>query len=198
LLPKEEPRGASTSTLLMHDDDTDGWIATGGSTWKREDGELSSGGARGHLLSERRDFADVRVHARCRVASGSRSALWLRAEPLADGMSGIAIALNADHPDPARTASVRATAREDGHELGAWPRTVGLVGAGTWFDLDVSVVDEPDGVGTLVTVDVNGVTVRTARVTGLHGRAGGIAIEQGHEGSLVQFGAIETRVLERH
>ena len=59
-------------------------------------------------------------------------------------------------------------------------------------DLDVRVADDVDGVTTVVTVDVNGVTVQTARVTGMHGLAGALALEQHHEGSLVQFGTIET------
>lgn len=191
--PMPVARDASRATPLLGDDDTDGWIATEGTTWKRDEGELTSGGVRGWLVTRRDDWRDVHVHARCRLGSGAQSALWLRARLVDGGMTGIAVALNADHPDPERTGSVRVVSRDAATIVSQRaPRTVGLVGEGTWFDLDVRVADDADGATTVVTVDVNGVTVQTARVTGMHGLAGALALEQHHEGSLVQFGTIET------
>ena len=93
--------------------------------------------------------------------------------------------INATHPDKEKTGSI----------AGLAPRIVSLVAADTWFDLRVQCKDE--SAGTRISVWINGVLLNEALDTQRRSKSGAIALEQHHEGSVLEVKQFELRELAK-
>ncbi|MBL8857937.1 MAG: DUF1080 domain-containing protein [Planctomycetes bacterium] len=179
---------------ILHDDDLEGWRASAGSAWKREDGLLTNAGKSGRLVSARSDYTDFQLRARVKISAGGSADLWLRAPAAPEESGGIGVRINASHPDPARTGSISVLARKPDASLGEVhmiaPRRVGLVGEDTWFDLAVTVKSSPVE-GAAVTVEVNGARVNYAGLDAEVPDHGAIAIDAGHAGSVLEIETLD-------
>jgi hypothetical protein len=183
---------------LMGDDDFGDWSSEKGGTWKREDGVLSDDRGLGRIFSGRLDLENVRVHARVKIGSGGLAWLLVHAAG-ARGSGGIAIALNADHPSASRTGSVSVPSNPVEQPALPWkdfaPRRVSLVGADTWFDLEVEVREEDAGESVRVEVRVNGALVNAAVVPRADGMGGSLGFENHHQGSVLEVSTLEIQDL---
>jgi hypothetical protein len=187
---------------ILADEGIEGWTATAGSEWKREEGVLVSGGKRGWLFSPTNDYTDLEVRARCKISVGGMSAIWLHATPGESSPSGIAVVINASHPEPWRTGTVAASpdSKDDAEPLerkGAAPRLVSLVGADTWFDLRVNVANDRRHGSILVFVEINGAFVNFHEIAHRQLHSGAVALEQHHEGSVLEVKELEVRDLRK-
>jgi hypothetical protein len=181
---------------LVGDDDIEGWTATEGSTWKREDSVLVSGGKRGWLVSPKKDYTNFEVRAKCKISAGGMSAIWLRSTLEKGEARGIAALINASAPNANRTASILVTPDSDpaARSVDA-PRLVSLVEVDTWFDYRLVVTS--DAQGTNVVAFVNGVQVNQATIPGQRFASGAIALEQHHEGSVLEVADFAVRELPK-
>ncbi len=180
--PLDVPWPAEGWHALLAPDEIEGWKTIGAATWKNEDKLLTTGGKPGFLATERDDFANLELRARCKINDGGLANLWLRAS-IAEGAppAGYAVRINASHPDPEKTGSI----------VGHAPRKVVLAPADTWFDLVVRC--ESAGEGTRVTVRMNGVVVNEWLDTAKPFAKGRIALEQHHEGSVLEVKDLAVR-----
>jgi hypothetical protein len=179
---------------ILEDDGLAGWGAEKGGVWNREDGVLTDVSGLGRLFTDRSDFTNVRIHAKAKISSGGLAWMIVRAVGARSG-GGIAIALNADHPQPGRTGSISAgwPAESSGPNAAREyaPRRAGLIGADTWFDLDVDVHDDESGEAVIVEVSLNGVLVNAARVPSTEQLGGCIAFHNHHPGSVLEVSKLE-------
>jgi hypothetical protein len=188
--PAAIARGEGWKSLL-EDDGLAGWDSADGARWKREDGVLSSAAKRVRIVSSRADLENFRVHAKVKLGNGSAALLRIRARSGVDAASGIAVVLNADHRSPWRTGSMSTAADPLMDDAPRAPRRVGLVGADTWFDLDVDVRDSADRRFVHVNVLLNGVLVNSAEFARSEGLGGAIALENHHDGSVIEVSTLE-------
>ncbi|MCY2961893.1 MAG: DUF1080 domain-containing protein [Planctomycetota bacterium] len=161
---------------LVAEDRLAGWRTIGGATAENADGEFALGGARGALVTEAADYADVEVAFRVKVSSSGTSALWLRASEKDGALSGYCVRINADAPLPEYTGSI----------AGLDPISVQLVGPETWCWMRASVREESGA--ARVRVFVNGVEVASvldARPD--RPRGSRLALDQHHDGSRAVF-----------
>jgi len=75
------------------------------------------------------------------------------------------------------------------------PRFVGLIGADTWFDIEVEVRDAADAKSAQVDVFMNGVLVNSASVPHSDAFGSSIAIENHHAGSVLEISTLEIQEL---
>lgn len=194
--PVQAPVDPKPWTALLGDDGVEGWSAAEGATWKREDGVLVSGGKRGWLVSAKHDYANFEVRAKCKISAGGMSAIWLRAKLDKGEPQGICAVINASAPNASRTASILVTPDPDPMAKSAdAPRLVSLVEVDTWFDYRLSVTS--DAQGTNVIAYVNGVQVNQATIPGHRFDAGALALEQHHEGSVLEVADFQVRELPK-
>ncbi|MBK7645450.1 MAG: DUF1080 domain-containing protein [Planctomycetes bacterium] len=162
-------------TPLLAPDEIEGWKEVGGGTWHNEDKLLTSGGKAGFLETERDDYENFELRARCKINDGGLSGVWLRADaPETGAPAGYCVKLNASHPDAEKTGSI----------LGFAPRTVHLVPQDTWFDLVVRCETTPEG--NRISVRINGSEVNSALDTAKKFTKGRVMLEQHHEGSVLE------------
>jgi hypothetical protein len=188
--PLDEAKSETGFTSLFNGEDLSGWTwratvqATEADEWKVDDHTLISAGKSSLLVSQPGDYKNFELAARMKISPGGRSAVYLRAQPDGSGANGYAVMINSDFPEAQHTGSL----------VGLAPINVQLVGPDTWFDLNMSCSDED--AGTRVRVSVNGI-----RFTDFvdkdkkFARAGHIALEQHHEGSVLEVKKIEIREL---
>jgi len=185
---------------LFEDDGLDGWRSTGREQWKREDGVLASQSGPTRIVSERVVPVNFRMHAKAKIGSGGLAWLVLRAPSTPEAGEGISILLNADHPLRSRTGSMHSATRAEFFGLDSAlpelaPRFVGLVGADTWFDIEVEVRDAADAKSAQVDVFMNGVLVNSASVPHSDAFGSSIAIENHHAGSVLEISTLEIQEL---
>lgn len=204
--PEPLAHDASQWTPLMDSEGLEGWSSTDGSTWKREDGCLVSGGKSGWLVRSEPLPLDFELRAQCKISSGGVATLLLSyaGESTDPVLRRFGVRINANHPDPERTGSiVRERWPDEGEsnrdhtaseldDLGRI-RTVSLVGEDTWFELAVRVHNDAQGRNSGVEVRVNGVLVSRSSPGVPEMRK--LAIEQHHEGSVLEVKALEFRAL---
>ncbi len=169
---------------LEADDPLADWIVTEDGTWYVEDEVLIGEGPRSHLFSPRRDFRDVEVRAEMKVSDGGNSGIFLRA-PLAkmDWPKGYEAEVNSSFADPNRTGSL----------IGFSPVLTHLVAPDTWFEYRIRC--QTDSEGTHVTLRVNGIVVNDW-VDELNAYpVGHIALQQHHDGSVIEVRRLEVREL---
>ncbi len=168
---------------IFNGENLDGWKTSGEATWAVEDGVLTGSGKMGHLFSPRGDFRDFEVRASLKISDKGNSGLYVRAE-YGDGWpSGYEAQVNSTHTDPVRTGSL--------YNL-AIVRTQ-LIPAGTWFDYEVSVRDEPEG--THLVIKVNGIVITDYVDSERLHATGHIALQQHNDGSVVECRRLEVREL---
>ncbi len=183
--PDREAQPSTEGWLsLIGGDDLAGWThlppeAAGSEdedpSWLLEDGELVGEGPASWILSPKGDYTDVSVRASVRVNDGGDAGLLLRAAVEGDRVVGYEAQINTSFADPSRTGGLHGVA----------PVKVELVPAGTWFDLEVDVTDEPDG--TRVRIAVNGVVTTDHLDTSRRFASGHVALQQHHEGGVVRI-----------
>jgi len=168
---------------IFNGENLDGWKTSGEATWAVEDGVLTGSGKMGHLFSPRGDFRDFEVRASLKISDQGNSGLYVRAA-FGDGWpAGYEAQVNSTHTDRVRTGSLYGLALVHTQ----------LIPAGTWFDYEVSVRDEP--AGTHLVIKVNGIVITDYVDAGRLHDAGHIALQQHHEGSVVECRRLEVREL---
>lgn len=168
---------------IFNGDDLEGWSISDEGTWDVEYGSIISGGDRSHLFSPRSDYKNFEVHAELKISNGGNSGLYFRVAEGPGWPEGYEAQINSSYPDPQKTGSLYALA----------PVAVQLVGPDTWFDYRVTCIDEPEG--THITIRVNDVVFTDYVDTERKYAQGHIALQQHHEGSIVEVRKLEVREL---
>jgi len=174
-------------TPLWTEDDDDlealGWTTTGDAFWTLEDGVLTGEGPMGHLFSPRADYRNFEVRARVKISEGGNSGLYVRVQPTEGWPDGYEAQINSSFADPQKTGSLYNLA----------PVKTGLVSPDTWFDYDVTCRE--DSGGTRVVIKVNGVVFADFLDTEERYGPGHIALQQHHDGSVVEVKELRVREL---
>lgn len=181
LLPPTEEPPAEEGWTPLWTGDLDGWTVRGDDAWTVEDGVLIGSGARSHLFSPRDDYTDLDLRAELKISDGGNSGLYFRVG-LADGWPpGYEAQINSSYADPQKTGAL----------YGLSPRTVHLVGPDTWFEYRVSC--RSTEAGTEVHIWVNDVLVNQFVDRKNSYTEGHVALQQHHEGSVVELRRLEVR-----
>jgi hypothetical protein len=151
--------------------------------WQVEDGVLVGRGPTSHVYSPRGDYRDVELRATVRINDGGNSGMYVRATPVDPWPAGYEAQVNASYTDPQKSGSIYAFA----------PVHVELVPPGTWFEQRVSVRET--AVGTQLAVSINGIVVAEWTDRERRHAAGHVALQQHHEGSVVEYRSVEVREL---
>jgi len=182
--PAQAPEGAADAggwTPLVADDSLAGWTEEGEGIWSVDDGALTGEGPPGWLVSERGDLEDFELRARVKVSDGGDSGILLRAETGAGAPHGYEVELNSSFADPEKTGSV----------LGLAPVRTHFVAPDTWCELHVTCRGEKGG--TRVVVRLDGVVVNDFLDAERRFAGGHIALQQHHEGSVVEIADLAVR-----
>jgi len=159
-----------------------GWHISEAGTWYVEDDVLIGEGPRSHLFSPRGDYTDFEIRARLKIADGGNSGLYFRAASVDEGWPpGYEAQINSSFADPQKTGSLYNFA----------PLKTHLIAPDTWFDYHVVCRDEPEG--THITIRVNGVLVTDYVDTERTHASGHIALQQHHDGSVIEVLSLEVR-----
>jgi len=184
LTPEEgEPAGAEGFVPLFDGEGLEGWTKVGEAEWKIEDGVLVGSGKRGFLATERDDFRDFELTARMKISDGGDSGLLFRAAEREGEVDGYEAEVNSSHPSEEHTGSL----------IGLVPVKVHLVAPDTWFDYAVRCVEEKEG--TRIRISIGGIVITDHLDRERRFRSGRIAIEQHHEGSVIEVRALAIRKL---
>ena len=162
----------------------DDWIADGDGEWELDGDVIVSSGPRGHLFSPRDDYRELELRAAVKVSDGGNSGLYFRATPTGGWPVGYEAQVNSTHPDPVKTGSL----------YGLAVVSTQLIPPDTWFDYHVTCREEE--AGTHITISVNGVLITDHVDPERRYRSGHVALQQHHEGSVVQFRDVRVRVLD--
>jgi hypothetical protein len=181
--PVAAPADGPPWVPLFNGETLDGWRTGGGATWTVEEGILTGTGATGHLFSPRGDFRDVEVRASLKISDKGNSGLYVRAAFGEGWPEGYEAQVNSTYDDPQRTGSLYALA----------PIATQLIPASTWFDYVVRVRDEAEG--TRLTILVNGIIITDFVDRERRHAQGHIALQQHHEGSIIECRSLEVRGL---
>ncbi|NOT28961.1 MAG: DUF1080 domain-containing protein, partial [Planctomycetes bacterium] len=170
-VPKLEPEGWEP---LLDGATLDGWQISDDGNWSVEDGVILGQGRTSHLFSPRGDYVNFEVRGRFKISDGGNSGFYFRTTYGPGWPAGYEAQINSTFADPQKTGSLYAIV----------PNGTTLVPPDTWFDYLVRCVDEPGG--THITIQINGVTfVDHVDPERRHAR-GHIALQQHHEGSLIE------------
>ncbi len=170
-VPKLEPEGWEP---LFDGSTLDGWRISDDGNWTVEDGVIVGQGKTSHLFSPRGDYADFEVRGRFKISDGGNSGFYFRTTYGPGWPAGYEAQINSTFADPQKTGSLYAIV----------PNGTTLVPPDTWFDYLVRCVDEPGG--THITIQIDGVTfVDHVDPERRHAR-GHIALQQHHEGSVIE------------
>jgi glucose/arabinose dehydrogenase len=181
--PIDEPVDEPGFVPLFDGEDLEGWTKLGDADWKIDDSVLVGSGKKGWLATARADFKDFELVARMKVSDGGDSGIRFRAS--GDDLAGYEAEVNSSYPDPQHTGSL----------LGLAPVRAHLVAPDTWFDYRVRCEDEKDG--TRIRISIDGVVVTDFLDRARRAAAGRIAIEQHHDGSVIEVKALAVREISR-
>jgi hypothetical protein len=170
-IPKTEPEGW---TPLWNGEDLDGWQISDDGNWTVEDGVILGQGKTSHLFSPRGDYKNFEVRGRFKISDGGNSGFYFRTTFGPGWPDGYEAQINSTFSDPQKTGSLYAIV----------PNGTTLVPPDTWFDYRVRCVDEPGGVHITLTID--GVTFVDHVDAERKHLQGHIAIQQHHEGSVIE------------
>ncbi len=174
--------------LLPEDEDElDAWPRSGDSIWSHDGDVLIGEGPTGHLYTPRGDYTDIEVRARLKINDGGNSGLYVRTARAPEGSTwpaGYEAQVNSSFPDPQKTGSLYSLA----------PVLTHLVPPDTWFDYAVTCRDEADG--TRVSIAVNGIVISDFLDVERRHAAGHLALQQHHEGSVIECAGLWVRELE--
>jgi glucose/arabinose dehydrogenase len=182
--PLEESADEKDFLPLFDGEGLEGWRKVGEAEWKVEDGVLTGSGKKGFLATERADFRDFELAARLKISDGGDSGIFFRAGD-AGGIAGYEAEVNSSYPAEEHTGSL----------AGLAPLKVHLVAPGTWFDYRVRCEDEKEG--TRIVISIDGIAITDFLDRERRFVSGRIAIEQHHEGSVVEVKALAVRELPR-
>jgi glucose/arabinose dehydrogenase len=182
-LPMHPAKDDAGWTPIFDGESLDGWYASENGTWTIEDGVITSGGKRSHLFSPRGDYKNFEVRAQIKIEEGSNSGLYFRAAKGEDWPAGYEAQINASFPDPQKTGSLYNLA----------PLKTALMAANAWFEYRVRCEEVAEG--TRVRIWVEGVLVNDHVDKDRKYASGHIALQQHHEGSVVQCAKLEIREL---
>ncbi len=176
-----EPDVAARPDGLIDPADPDEPPRLGG--WSVEDGVLTGTGERSHLFSPRGDYTDLEFRAKVRINDGGNSGMYFRVTYGEGWPAGYEAQVNSTFQDPVKSGSLYGL-----DNLG-----VVLIPPGTWFTQHITCRDVPEG--THITIAINGVRVVDFIDTERRHAAGHVALQQHHEGSVVDYRDLEVRVL---
>jgi glucose/arabinose dehydrogenase len=182
-LPMNPPKDDAGWTPIFDGESLDGWYASENGTWTIEDGVITSGGKRSHLFSPRGDYKNFELRAQIKIEEGSNSGLYFRAAKGEGWPEGYEAQINASFPDPQKTGSL----------YGLAPLKTALMAANAWFEYRVRCEEEAEG--TRIRIWVEGVLITDYLDTQRKHAGGYIALQQHHEGSVVQCAKLEIREL---
>jgi glucose/arabinose dehydrogenase len=171
-------------TRLFDGETLDGWRINEDGYWLVEDDVILGEGPRSHLFSPRDDYVDFEVYARLKIAEGGNSGLYFRTAYTDEGWpAGYEAQVNSSFADGQRTGSL----------YGFSGVSTQLVAADTWFDYYVLCREEADG--TRIRIAINGVVVTDVLETERRYERGHIALQQHHDGSVVECAELWIREL---
>ena len=160
---------------LFDEDSFDTWTQEGDALWELDGDELVGEGPRGHLFSPRGDYTDLELRMQVKISDGGNSGVYLRATPTGEWPVGYEAQINASFPDPQKSASL--------YDL--QPILTHLVGPDTWFEYGIRC-ETVEG-GTRFRLSINGVLVNEFLDPKSRHGSGHIAIQQHHEGSVIEI-----------
>lgn len=170
-VPKTEPEGW---TPLFDGSSLEGWRISDDGDWSVEDGVIIGQGKTSHLFSPRDDYENFEVRGRFKIADGGNSGLYFRATFGPGWPSGYEAQINSTFADPQKTGSL----------YGIVPIGTTLIPPDTWFDYRVRCVQE--AAGAHITIWIDGVPFVDHVDTETKHARGHIAIQQHHEGSVIE------------
>ncbi|MHC5210283.1 MAG: family 16 glycoside hydrolase [Planctomycetota bacterium] len=179
---RSEP-AAADADAAAGDADEDVEVTATLDNWRVEDGVLVGRGPTSHLYSPRGDYVDVELRATVRINDGGNSGMYVRARPVEPWPAGYEAQVNASFSDPQKSGSL----------YGFAPVHVELVPPGTWFEQRIAARETETG--THLTVKVNGIVVAEWTDPERRHPTGHIALQQHHQGSVVEYRAVEVREL---
>ena len=160
--------------LFAEDDELSDWSRSGDALWRVEDGVLIGEGPRGHLFTPAADYENLEVRARVKINGGGNSGLYVRASNSGEWPAGYEAQINSAFPDPQKSGSL----------YGLAPIKAHLIAPDTWFDYRVRCADEARG--TRLSIWINGIQVVDYLDDQRRHTTGHIALQQHHEGSVVE------------
>lgn len=161
----------------------DDWTVVGDEAWDYDDGSLYAGGRMSHLFSPRGDYKNFEVRAQVKISDGGNSGLYIRATRGTGWPEGYEAQINSSMSDPQKSGSLYTFS----------PRTVQLVAPDTWFEYQISCQNE--GSGTRIKIWMDGFLVNDYLDLERTHTQGHIALQQHHEGSLLEIRDLELREL---
>jgi glucose/arabinose dehydrogenase len=170
-VPRTEPEGWEP---LFDGESLDGWKISDDGDWTVEDDVIQGQGKPSHLFSPRGDYKNFEVRGRFKISDGGNSGLYFRTTFGPGWPQGYEAQINSTYTDPQKVGSLYAIV----------PNATTLVPPDTWFDYFVRCVDEAEGVR--IVIQVNGVTVVDHLDRERRHAQGHIAIQQHHEGSVIE------------
>ena len=173
---------------LFDGEGLEGWQQLGEAKWEVEDGVLTGSGKRGWLATSRADYTSFELAARLKVSDGGDSGVFFRAVPANEAgvpsVNGYEAEVNSSYPADEHTGSL----------TGLAPVKVHLVAPETWFDYRVRCEDEKEG--TRIRISIDGVVITDYLDKERRFAKGRIALEQHHDGSVVEVKALAIREID--
>ncbi len=176
------PEGYRPLIDLEADEPLADWTVTEDGYWYVEDEVLLGEGPRSHLFSPRDDYEDFDLWIEAKVSDGGNSGVLLRAPFREAGwVEGYEAEINCSFADPRKTASL----------IGLVDVRPHLVAPDTWFRYQLSCRNEDEG--TRIRVTVNDVLFVDHLDRTRSFGPGHIALQQHHDGSVIEFRRIWIR-----
>jgi hypothetical protein len=190
--PTSRPSNAGV-VQLFNGKDLTGWktLPQDKARWEVKDGRLIGSGPVGHLYTERDDYQDFHLTAEARINNGGNSGVYFRSQPKAGFPPGYEAQINSNHRDPVRTGSLH-PANLSGLSRDQWAKIVVkdmLVAPGEWFTQEVIAK------GSHIIIKINGKTTVDFIDDQNTYTKGHFALQQHHDGSVVEFRKIEVKEL---
>jgi hypothetical protein len=174
VFPKTTPIEPEGWTPLFDGSTLEGWKISDDGNWKVDDGVIIGEGKTSHLFSPRDDYTDFEVRGKFKISDGGNSGFYFRTGYAPGWPPGYEAQINSTFTDPQKTGSLYAIV----------PNGTTIVPPDTWFDYRVRCEDEPEG--TRIRIWVNDVEfVDHLDIERRHAR-GHIALQQHHEGSVIE------------
>jgi Tfp pilus assembly protein PilF len=166
---------------LFNGRDLTGWKVFPGepNNWRVEQGRLVGGGRLSYLFTERGDYQDFHFRVEARISNGGNSGQFFRAEFAPRVSKGYEAQIGSTCDDPQRTGSL----------YNLVPVREMLVPPNAWFTQEVIAR------GNHIVIKVDGKTTADYRDPRSTYTRGHLALQQHHEGSVVEFRKIEVKEL---
>ncbi len=169
---------------IFNGEDLDGWTISDDGLWYVEDETIVGEGPRSHLFSPRDDYRNVDIRAKVKIGDGGNSGLYFRTAYGPGWPAGYEAQINSSYADPQKTGSL----------YGLAPVKTHLIPPDTWFDYRVTCRDVE--AGTHVVIRVNGVVITDYVDAERKYESGHIALQQHHDGSVIEVRDFEVRDLD--